>query len=310
MSDFNIIIVGGHSFSKEVEDLFKKYNIDITHYNARKSSDLKKQKIPVNTIGAIITIDRSHMAFGNSNELVRNLKNKNIPFIFSSGNFASLNSSNYLLGKIKEVFPDKIKEIQRINKHEIKLENSKQELKNLQDKFTILENKYKEHISKFKTELLNWKKILDDWKFFLLELKENEKLIPKSYKNSLNNLYIMKERVHDLGIKCQSQFDTIEYWTNKSLTEEHDLLLKIILDLNTRLSNINNIKDKELKNDFKLWQNSFLELEEKLDYFNTQLDELIEELIFTLERVKEWTNGFNILSQNFIPVIQNIINSK
>src|SRR5690606_27021348 len=160
----------------------------------------------------------------------------------------------------------------------------------------------------FKTELLNWKKILDDWKFFLLELKENEKLIPKSYKNSINNLYIMKERVHDLGIKCQSQFDTIEYWTNKSLTEEYDLLLKTILDLNNKLSNINNIKGKELKNDFKLWQNLFLELEEKLDYFNNQLNDLVEELIFTLERVKEWTNGFNILNHNFIPVIERIIN--
>ena len=44
-----IIVVGGSSLDVNVKELFENKGLLVEHYNARKSSDLKKQNIPKNT---------------------------------------------------------------------------------------------------------------------------------------------------------------------------------------------------------------------------------------------------------------------
>jgi hypothetical protein len=108
MAIYTVLIIGGASFDFEIKALFDKYNLNVEHYDARKSQSLKKQNIPKNTLGVIITVDRSHMAFGSSNELTRHLHNNNIPFVFSTGNFASLNSSKLLIQKMHKLYPENV----------------------------------------------------------------------------------------------------------------------------------------------------------------------------------------------------------
>ncbi|RZL39527.1 MAG: hypothetical protein EOP00_27725, partial [Pedobacter sp.] len=103
MPNHLVLIVGGSSFDIEIKELFESHNLYVEHYDARKSSSLKKQNVPKNTLGVIITVDRSHMAFGNSNELTRQLQASNIPFVFSSSNLATFNSAKLLLQKMSKL---------------------------------------------------------------------------------------------------------------------------------------------------------------------------------------------------------------
>ena len=109
MANYLVIIVGGSNYNAEIKDLFASHNLSIEHYDARKSSSLKKQTVPKNTLGVIITVNRSHMTFGNSNELTRNLQSNNIPFVFSSSNLATYNSAKILLQKMHKMFPEHVK---------------------------------------------------------------------------------------------------------------------------------------------------------------------------------------------------------
>lgn len=286
-----ILIIGGASFDFEIKSLFDKYNLYIEHYDARKSQSLKKQNIPKNTIGVIITVDRSHMTFGDSNELTRLLKNNNIPFVFSTGNLASYNSAKVLIQKINKVYPNEITIKENIPENDKKLDTSKQEWKKLDNIYSNKLNNLFEIEYNWENKLNEWNKILEHWKIYILEWKEiqnsdKHKTLKKKLNKEYSYLSHWKQELHDYGLKIERNITLVKNWKESidDLTleamSEHEKLKLIITELN----NINQRKDKNI---FKVWKSDFELFKENIDLWEKQY--------------QEW---FNIYPQAFIKIFE------
>jgi hypothetical protein len=291
MPDSLIVIVGGASVDPAIKDFFENYDLYVEHYNARKSADLKKQNVPRNTVGVIITVDRSHMAFGNSNELTRFLKNNNIPFVFSSGNFATFNSAKILFQQIHKQFPNLVKPQEPVSEKEQKLENYKQEWQLNQEKVLKYIGEWLEILADWEIKYLYWKKVLDEWKIILLEWKDimrNEK--HKSLKKQLNkfpHLGQWKEEIHGYGIQIESKLNILKEW-KVNIEGSCNELINTQEKLKAGINNINNLNDKNFRSDFRNWKTDFYLWADNLDTWQKEFNEWKSVLPELFTRVYEW----------------------
>jgi hypothetical protein len=289
MASNTVLIIGGASFDFEIKDLFQKYDLYVEHYDARKSQSLRKQNIPKNTIGVIITVDRSHMTFGDSNELTRVLQTNNIPFVFSSGNLATYNSAKTLIQKMHKVYPEYIKYKEYIPENDKKLDFYKQEWIKNEDLFSKKLNNLFEIENIWQNKFNDWCSVLENWKIYLIEWNELQTLSEyKETKKIINKKFAYltqwKHDIHNYGIKIERNISFMKQWyeniesSTLEVMELHD-------DLKLKIRSIENINEKQYKNDFKNWKVGFEEFKE-----NTYLWE---------KQYQEW---FNIFPQAFVNI--------
>lgn len=299
MANHIIVIVGGASFEPGIKEFFNQYDFDVEHYNARKSSDLKKQTVPKNTIGTIITVDRSHMAFGNSNELTRYLKNNNIPFEFSSSNFASFNAAKLLFQKICKQFPDLVKTKVTIPESEQKLESSKNEWEKYgKIMFSSLQEWY-DILSFWDKNFNEWEAILDDWKVDILEWKEiqKNKELKKKLNRNLKYLLEWKQEIHDYGILLESKLNILKEWklniekSCNEIIENYENLEKIIIK-------ISNLNDKSMKGLFREWKIDFSEWKEYLELWEKEFKDWYTIFPEPFEKMHEWEKEIKLWRAN------------
>lgn len=291
-----VLIIGGASFDVEIKSLFENYNLFVEHYDARKSQTLKKQNIPKNTIGVIITVDRSHMAFGNSNDFTRMLQINNIPFVFSSGIFATYNSAKLLIQKMGKIYPDHVKYKVFIAENDKKLDFYKNEWTKSQNDFQQKLNTLSEIESEWKCNLNKWCLILEEWKLYLIEWNEiqtlnDNKEIKKKITKQLSYLIQWKHDIHDYGIKIERNilfmkqwYENIEYSTLE--------IMEAFDNLKSTIRSIDNINDKQYKNEFKNWKISFEEFKENIELWEKQYQEWFSIYPQAFLKIEEWEKGF------------------
>ena len=292
MANSLIVIVGGASFDSVIKDFFANYNLNIEHYNARKGADLRKQTIPKNTLGVIITVDRSHMAFGNSNEFTRYLVSNDIPYVFSGSNLASLNSSKILLQKIFKKHPEIIDQKENISEKEQKLEAYKQEWEASQSKILSYIYAWLEMCAEWEEHVDKWKIVLDEWKLNILEWKEiqkDEKF--KNFKKRLGNnfSYIMnwKEEVHQKGIEIEKEINVLDQW-HKSIEDSFNELSKTQEKLKNILEKVTNLNDKSMKAMFREWKSGFYTWKQDLELWIAEFKEWGGFLPHSLVEIIKW----------------------
>lgn len=297
-----IVIVGGASFDPTIKDFFESYDLYIEHYNARKSSDLKKQTVPKNTLGVIITIDRSHMVFGNSNELTRHLQNNEIPFVFSSGNLASFNAAKILLQKIQKKSPDIIKEKIYISEKEQKLDLIKQEWKNNHNKVFEKLHDFFEVGGIWDKYYFHWTKVLDEWKLNILEWKEiqnNEKYksIKKRIIKEFSHLITWKEEIHNYGLQTERNINILKQWkhtiekSSDEIIAEHDKL-KLCID------KINNLDNKNTRVEFKEWRINFEKWKENVELWEKEFNDWYSVFPDVFKKIEEWEKAIELWNSN------------
>jgi hypothetical protein len=297
-----IVIVGGASVDPGIKDFFDSYDLFVEHYNARKSSDLKKQTVPKNTVGVIITVDRSHMVFGNSNELTRYLKNNNIPFVFSSGNFASFNAAKILIQKIHKQFPELIRLDAPVSEKEQKLENYKQEWQVSQVKVLKYIGEWFDILADWEKKYSEWQKILDEWKINLLEWKEIQKKEEfKNLKRKINKefayLIVWKEEIHDYGILIESKLNILREW-KQSIEKSCNELITTQEKLKKEIDKITNLNDKTLRAGFRNWKTEFYLWVDFLDSWQKEYNEWKAVHPELFEKVTEWQKAIELWRSN------------
>lgn len=302
MPNYFIVIVGGASVEPGIRDFFKNYDLSVEHYNARKSADLKKQTILKNTVGAIITVDRSHMAFGNSNELTRYLKNNNIPFVFSSGNFATFNSAKILFQKIHLQFPELIKVAAPLSEKEIRLENYKQEWQLNQAKVLKYIGEWLDILSEWEKKYSEWQKILDGWKIYLLEWeeiqkKEQYKTLKKKINNQFSYLVKWKAEIHEYGILVESKLNILREW-KLSIEKSCNELITTQEKLKNEINKITNLNDKNMRADFRTWKTEFYLWVDYLDSWQKEYNEWQSVLPELFDKVYEWQKAIQLWCSN------------
>lgn len=308
MAEKIVAIIGGASIDPEVKKFFLEFDINIEHYNARKSADLKKQTIPKNTLGCIITVDRSHMVFGNSNEIVRHLKSNGIPVVFSSGNFATFNSAKILIHKLIEKYPDQVKEKVKQPESELRLETVKKEWSETEKKFYLMIDEWFEICEKWSASLNDWNKVLENWKLNLSEWKEvsngdKNKLIKKDLKKNLTYLVSWKEDIHKYGIFIESKINTIKEWKNdvdeyfNSIMEKYNKQKQVI-------NNITDLNSKSKKADLREWKINFNKLHDDIFMLEKEYREWEVSFPDCFQDLAEWEKAVKLWSSNFQRKIQ------
>lgn len=286
---FSIAIIGGSSFDPEIKNLFNTYNLDVIHYDARKSADLKKQKISKNTIGVIITVNRSHQAFGNSNEIVRNLVEEDTQFVFSSSNLASLNSAKLLLGKISEKFPDIVKKKHYVSPVAQKLDFYKTAWSKSDDSFFKLMTEFFNQIDLWDKNLAEWKSYLAYWKDSLSKWKNDasNKTIRKKNPMKFSFLAMWKEELHLAGIDIEKYINISNSWKNQ-VEKDFNVLVDKHSDLEKRIKALSKIVTKEEKANLNFWIDDFEALKERLPLIASETKEWKDFYLESFQKMPKW----------------------
>lgn len=292
MPSFSIAVVGGATFDISIRKLFEENDLNVDHYDARKSSSLKKQFVSKNTIGVIITVDRSHQAMGDSNELTRNLKNSNIPFVFSSGNFASYNSAKLLIQKISKQFPNVIKPRFNIPENLQKLEVTKNDWKLADLKFINLLEVFFEINKLWDTYLSNWKRDLDEWKIIIIDWKEIQteskyKDFKKKLNKELSFFRDWKEELHNFGIKIESGINISIEW-KKDIENSINELIDEHKELDITIKKIDNLNDKNQRSVLREWKKSFEDFKDELTVIEKELKEFELDIPQIFQNQEDW----------------------
>ncbi|MFN8672964.1 MAG: hypothetical protein U0457_12900 [Candidatus Sericytochromatia bacterium] len=294
-----VSIIGGASFDQEIANIFKPYNIEIIHYDARKSASLKKQTLTKNTVGAIITVNRSHQTFGNSNEIIRYLEEKNIPYTFSSSNLASLNSAKILLQKILHNFPEL--KIKLTNQKEQKLDYYKNSWEICNEDFFKLLNQYMFIIDVWDKKNEDWSYSLSIWKEALAKFKldTSDKEIKKKLGFKLNNLLFWKNSIHELGIDIERYINISKSW-KKELEDNFNELSTNHNNLEDFIKQDFKVFSKELKIELKNWSISFEEWSEQINLTNSDMEEWYNFFLEAFERIIEWDKEHKLFSSSYL----------
>lgn len=303
MAGFSVLIIGGASFDSEIKDLFESHNIYTEHYDARKSQSLKKQNISKNTIGVIITLDRSHMAFGNSNELTRHLQLNKIPFVFSSGNLATFNSAKLLLQMLHKSFPEKVKRKEYVPENVQKLDFYKQEWAKNNNLFTKKLDQWFVMESEWDTQFNKWSNILDSWKMNLMEWKNIQTEIEyKELKKKLNKesayLAQWKSEIHEFGLKIERNINFVKQWKlnleelTLEILEEHE-------NIKNQIDKIKDLNDKQTKNNFKNWKVEFENWKQEIELWEKQYLEWLSIYPQAYLKIFEWESAINTWFTSF-----------
>lgn len=298
MPSFSVAVVGGATFDISIRKLFEENDLNVDHYDARKSSSLKKQFVSKNTIGVIITVDRSHQAMGDSNELTRNLKNSNIPFVFSSGNFASYNSAKLLIQKISKQFPNVIKPRFNIPENLQKLEVIKNDWKIADLKFINLLELFFEINKLWDTYISNWKKDLDEWKIIIIDWKEIQteskyKEFKKKLNKELSFFRDWKEELHNFGIKIESGINISIEW-RKDIEYSINELIDAHKDLEITIKKIDNLNDKNQRAILREWKKNFEEFQDELTIIEKELREFESDIPQIFQNQEEWEKQIKV----------------
>lgn len=298
MPSFSVAVVGGATFDISIRKLFEENDLNVDHYDARKSSSLKKQFVSKNTIGVIITVDRSHQAMGDSNELTRNLKNSNIPFVFSSGNFASYNSAKLLIQKISKQFPNVIKPRFNIPENLQKLEVTKNDWKIEDLKFISLLEVFFEINKLWDIYLSNWKKDLDEWKIIIIDWKEIQteykyKEFKKKLNKELSFFRDWKEELHNFGIKIESGINISIEW-KKDIENSINELIDEHKELEITIKKIDNLNDKNQRSILREWKKSFETFKDELTVIEKELREFESDIPQIFQNQEEWEKQIKV----------------
>lgn len=298
MPSFSVAVVGGATFDISIRKLFEENDLNVDHYDARKSSSLKKQFVSKNTIGVIITVDRSHQAMGDSNELTRNLKNSNIPFVFSSGNFASYNSAKLLIQKISKQFPNVIKPRFNIPENLQKLEVTKNDWKIADLKFINLLELFFEINKLWDKYLSHWKKDLDEWKIIIIDWKEIQteskyKDFKKKLNKELSFFRDWKEELHNFGIKIESGINISIEW-RKDIENSINELIDEHKELEITIKKIDNLNDKNQRAILREWKKSFEEFQDELSVIEKELREFESDIPQIFQNQEEWEKQIKV----------------
>lgn len=297
---FDIAIIGGSGFDSEISNLFKKFNIDIIHYDARKSSDLRKQNINKSTIGVIITVNRSHQAFGNSNEIVRTLKTEDIPYVFSSSNLASLNSAKILLEKISLKYPDIIKK-DKTPLIEKELGFYRDEWKKTDSSFFKTLNEFMFVIDTWEKNLIDWQKVLNAWKESLIVWKDFVSI--KTSKKKFGPKYSMfaswKEDIHNMGIELEKYINIAKDWKNQ-LDEEFNKSISNHKKLEIFIDETKEIKDKITKSNFKIWQEDLNNWQDNLYLLKNEYIEWQNYFVESFKVLPDWKKVYELWYSSFL----------
>jgi hypothetical protein len=298
MPSFSVAVVGGATFDISIRKLFEENDLNVDHYDARKSSSLKKQFVSKNTIGVIITVDRSHQAMGDSNELTRNLKNSNIPFVFSSGNFASYNSAKLLIQKISKQYPNVIKPRVNIPENLQKLEVTKNDWKREDLKFINLLELFFEINKLWDSYLSNWKRDLDEWKIIIIDWKEIQtEVIYKDFKKKLNRdlsfFRDWKEELHNFGIKIESGINISIEW-KKDIENSINEIIDEHKELEITIKKIDNLNDKNQKAILREWKKSFEDFKDELTVIEKELREFESDIPQIFQNQEEWEKQIKV----------------
>lgn len=287
--NFSIAIIGGSSFDTEIKTLFNTYNLDVIHHDARKSSDLKRQRISKNTIGVIITVNRSHQVFGNSNEIVRNLVEDDTPFVFSGSNLASLNSAKLLLGKISEKFPEVVKKKHYISTSAQKLDFYKTAWTKNDDSFFKLMNEFFNQIDLWDKNLTIWKNQLSYWKEVLIKWKETSvnKNLRKKNPIKYNFLATWKEELHLGGIEIEKYINIATSWKVQVETDFNNLVIKHT-ELEKKIKTMEKIVTREEKSNLNAWIDDFEALKEKLPLIANESKEWKDFYLDSFQKIPKW----------------------
>lgn len=298
MANYLVIIVGGSSYDIEIKDLFESHNLYVEHYDARKSSSLKKQTVPKNTLGVIITVDRSHMTFGNSNELTRQLQINNIPFVFSSSNLATYNSAKLLLQKMNKIFPDNVKVKDYLPPNIQKLEVYKQEWDKNNFTFNKIINRWFEIEKDWNSKISFWNTTLENWKIYLLEwkdiqnLSENKEIKKKIAKTSAHLLQ-WKQEIHEFGLKIERNINFVKQWKENIEESTYDLFIEHE-ELKLIIENLKNLNDKSEKSEFRNWKIKFERWKENIDLWEKQYLEWLDVFPQAFLNLEEWQKAMNV----------------
>lgn len=292
MPSYSVAVVGGATFDISIRKLFEDNDLRVDHYDARKSSSLKKQFVSKNTIGVIITVDRSHQAMGDSNELTRNLKSSNIPFVFSSGNFASYNSAKLLVQKISKQFPNIIKNKCTIPEHLQKLEVIRNEWKIEDSNFLNLLESFFQTNNLWESYLSNWKKDLDEWKIIIIDWKEIQtdpkyKEFKKKLNRELSFFRDWKEEIHNFGIKIESGINISIEW-KKDIENSINELINEHKDLEVTINKITNLGDKNQRSIFREWKKSFESFKDEIFVLKKELEEFDQDIPQIFLNQEDW----------------------
>lgn len=282
MPSYSVAVVGGATFDVSIRKLFEDNDLRVDHYDARKSSSLKKQFVSKNTIGVIITVDRSHQAMGDSNELTRNLKSSNIPFVFSSGNFASYNSAKLLIQKISKQFPNIIKNKCTIPEHLQKLEVIRNEWKTEDSNFLNVLESFFQTNNLWESYLSNWKKDLDEWKIVIIDWKDIQtdqkyKEFKKKLNRELSFFRDWKEEIHNFGIKIESGINISIEW-KKDIENSINDLIEEHKNLENTINKIDNLNDKNQKNVLRDWKKTFEVFKDEIVVLKKELEEFDQDI--------------------------------
>ncbi len=307
MAGYLIVIVGGASFDSTIKDFFGNHNLCIEHYNARKSSDLKKQTVPKNTIGVIVTVDRSHMVFGNSNELTRYLYSNKIPFVFSSGNNATFNAAKILFQKIKNQYPDLIKEKETISDYGQKLDYHKQEWSKYNNIFmNTLEGWFKV-LNNWENYIRQWNNILEDWKLHILEWKDIQNLEKyKEIKKKINkqsfHLVEIKDYLHSHGINVEKNINTLKNWKS-SIEESSNDILEQQSKLQKLINKIDSLENKIIRVEFKEWRTDFEKWKENIELWEKEYKDWEYVYPETFKSIEAWQTAIENWQKSYKKVL-------
>ncbi len=298
MSNFLVVIVGGSSFDSEIKDLFESHNLYVEHYDARKSSSLKKQTVPKNTLGVIVTVNRSHMVFGNSNELTRQLKNDNIPFVFSSGNLATYNSAKILLQKMNKTFPENVKIKESIPQSIQKIEIHKQEWEKVQKNFNQITNKWFNLEIEWNEKLSFWKTILENWKLYLLDWKDIQTLAEnkdkkKKIQTFASHLIMWKSEVHNFGLQIERNINVLKIWKENIEEYLYDVLTEYE-EIKLFINSIKDLNEKSVRADFRNWKVKFEKWQESIELFEKEFLEWFELFPDTFGNIDQWRKATDV----------------
>jgi len=302
MPDFLIFIVGGASYDINIKNFFNSYGLEVIHRDARSSGSLKKQFVNRNTLGVIITVDRSHMAFGDSNEFTRTLKENKVPFVFSSGNLATMNSARMLLQKIRNEFPNLLRVKDPISEKLQKLDTAKSEwkTKNLElwkaiESWHQILYKWESHLNRWHLILNAWKEVLLNWKNIQNSSKYSE--FKKKIKKELNYLFSWKEEIHQQGISIQSRINVISEWKN-NIEETGNTLISLAEKITEQINPLSNLDSKEAKLAFREWKEKYENIVEMSDLWNKEFNDWEEIIPQTFSQLDQWKKEVDLFSAN------------